>query len=183
MVDVADVEFLRMSFEDYWDLPSQPSAEYVDGEVVVSPPASYRHQRICVRLVLALSEVVQEPLEVVTEAGWRLPGPRVRIRIPDVMVVCSAPDGILVTEPPLVAVEVVSGNRADDLVRKSTEYLEAGLGQYWVVDPRDRTIDIFQRTDSGWESLAHLDNRHDVAEVPIGPAHLTLSLRHLLGSS
>ena len=61
---------------------------------------------------------------------------------PDLIVLADVPPGDVVTTEPLVVVEVLSSNRSDDLVRKSTEYLAAGAGQYWIVDPRDRVMDV-----------------------------------------
>lgn len=183
MTNLAAPEIQPMSFEEYWALPEELRAEFVDGEAIVSPPPSYAHQRICGRLYTVLDQVVSEPLEVVLAAGWRLPGLRDQVRIPDVMVVRSAPTGLLVTEPPLVVVEVLSSHRRDDLVRKSTAYLQAGVGQYWTVDSRDRTIDVFENTSHGWQPLAHLDDRHPEAMVTVAGSAVALSVPDLLGTA
>lgn len=117
-----------LSWPDYLALPDELRAEYVDGRVVVNPPASYVHQKICHRLVTAFGAVLSAPCDVVSAAGWQV-GPQ-HVRVPDVMIVDQAPEGPLVTRTPWVCVEVLSTNRSDDLVRTSTEYLEADVAQY-----------------------------------------------------
>lgn len=180
MAEPAAVVQRRMSFADYLDLPDELRAEYVDGEAIMGPPPTYEHQQICQRVVTLLNAEVAEPLVVVAAAGWHLSEDR--IRIPDVMVLRQAPAGPLVTEAPLVTVEVLSTNRSEDLVRKSTEYLEAGVGQYWIVDPRDRVIDVFENTDHGWHQLAHVTDEHPDATVTVhDTAQVRLQLPNVIG--
>jgi Uma2 family endonuclease len=50
---------------------------------------------------------------------------------------------------PLVAVEVLSSNRHHDLVRKFGKYAAAGLPQYWVVDPEQETVTVFEAIGTG----------------------------------
>ncbi len=180
MAQVAAAFGEPMPYEDYLDLPDELRAEYVDGRALVSPPPSVDHQRICLRLARVLDDVVEAPAEVILAAGWHLPHGR-SLRIPDVMVVRDRVDGPLVTQPPLLVIEVLSSNRRDDLVRKSTAYLEAGLDQYWIVDPRDRAMDIFARRSSGWEPVVSLDDRHPQGTVTLpGGGSLDLDLGELL---
>lgn len=166
----------RMTWEQYWDLPDDLRAEYSDGEVLVNPPPSVQHQQICRRLANLLD--AQLPGAVVVEgAGWKLSGNEPRLRIPDVVVLREQPAGDVVTEAPLVAVEVLSTNRDADLVRKAVEYLDAGAGQYWIVDPRDREVAVFGAAEGGWEQLAKLTDQNPEATVdvaPFGAARLTI---------
>jgi Uma2 family endonuclease len=49
-------------------------------------------------------------------------------------------------------VEVLSGNRADDLVVKATKYAAGGLTDYWVVDPRDHIVETFALAGDAYRS-------------------------------
>ena len=45
-------------------------------------------------------------------------------------------DKIQMTEPPLLVVEILSPKQSlDDLTRKAYDYLEAGVGSCWIVQP------------------------------------------------
>lgn len=81
-----------------------------------------------------------------------------------------------------MAVEVSSTNRSNDLVRKAIEYRDAGAGQYWIVDTRDRVVDVFVRGGDGWDQAATIDEQTPAATVdvpPFGP--VTLVLDAILG--
>ncbi len=171
-----------MSWEQFLELPGDARAEYVDGKALVNPPPTYGHQKVCLRLRDILTAQLGAAATVAVAVGWLFPGDRPRLRIPDLMVLDSEPAGDLVTEAPPVVVEVLSTNRVDDLVRKSTEYLDAGAAQYWIIDPRDRVMDVFRRTAGGWDRAAHLSDHAPEATVATPPfGDIALSLTDILG--
>lgn len=43
-----------------------------------------------------------------------------------------------------LVMEVLSGDRNRDLVKKRAEYAQAGISEYWIVDPRDEQITVLQ---------------------------------------
>jgi Uma2 family endonuclease len=169
-----------MSWEQYWELSEELRAEYSDGRAFVNPPAVFRHQDICFRLHTAI--VRDLPAAVVASAvGWRLVVDPPRLRIPDLMILSETP-GDVVSDAPLVAVEVLSTNRNTDLIRKATEYLAAGAGQYWIVDPRDEVIECFAQDNSGWRSFARLTRDEPLATVIVAPlGSVELDLAEVLG--
>lgn len=80
-----------------------------------------------------------------------------------------------------MVVEVLSTDRSNDLVRKAIEYRDAGAGQYWIVDPRDRVVDVFVRGGAGWAQAATLDGQTRTATVDVPPfGQVTLSLTEIL---
>ena len=126
---------------EYLALPeSTQRMELVDGEVIVAPSPSFWHQEILGRIVAALRAwasqqatpptVVQAPLDVRFAAG--------RILQPDAMVFLT-PLGREIATPldvvPELCVEVLSAQRAYDRVTKRYLYSEAGVVEYWIVDP------------------------------------------------
>ena len=62
------LQYLRMSWEEYLELPERPRAEWVDGEVVVSPFGSATHGAICANVVFALKTALPS-VTVMTETG------------------------------------------------------------------------------------------------------------------
>jgi len=170
----------RMSWDDYWELPEELHAEYVDGAAYVSPGPGYTHQKISIRL-LDLLRAQLPGAEVIVAAGWTGVVPRTWLRIPDVAVLARPPDGELITEAPVIAIEVLSSNRSDDRVRKYAEYFDAGAQQYWIVDPRDREVEVFSRGAGGWDSLARLTEEAPESTVATSLGDVTLALAAILG--
>ena len=176
-----EITRLRMSWEDFLALPDHPRNEWVDGEVLVMSPASAGHGAISARLAGLLATTLPD-LTILVEAGVSLP--RNRLRAPDVTAVAHLPDGKWVSEPPVLVIEVLSpSTRAEDTIRKSMEYAEGGIGQYWIVDPDLRAIDVLVNHDGAWEVFAHLDDAHPSAEIGV-PDHGTvrLDLAEILGA-
>ncbi len=172
-----DVIGIPMSFDDFFRLPDDVRAEYTDGRAFVSPPPTYAHQKICMLLRDVLTSQLRGTATVAVGVGWLIPGNIRRVRIPDLMVLDAEPGDDVVTTVPLVVVEVLSTNRSSDIVLKSNEYLAAGAGQYWIVDPRDRAVDVFARGASGWDHLARLTEADPDTVVSIpgsGPVALSL---------
>lgn len=160
-----DLRRSRMSWDDYLALPEDVRAEWVDGEVVVSPPVGPDHGTA----VIALGSILcahLPALRVMTEVGVRLP--HNRLRSPDLTVVRSRPTGVVVTDAPVLVVEVLSpGTRREDTIRKPPEYAAAGIGQYWVVDPEQSYLDVYTNVDGTWADLLHLDDEHPTGEVAV----------------
>ena len=181
MVTITDdgIVGVPMSWEDYLDLPDDTRAEYADGFVYVSPSPTYGHQWICRQLSEVL-RVAFPSADVIIAAGWTSTAARRWLRVPDVSVLRAAPHGDHITDPPVIAVEVMSSNRSDDRVRKYAEYFEAGAEQYWIVDPRDRAIDVFGRGPGGWDSLARLTDAVPDAVVTTSLGDVVLSLATVL---
>ena len=56
--------------------------------------------------------------------------------------------------PPDLAVEVISPNtRLTDRRDKFSEYAQAGVQEYWLVDPGDRTVEVFTLQAGTYELL------------------------------
>lgn len=130
-----------VSEEEFLSLPeSVDRTELLDGEVIVAPSPSFRHQELVGRIAFALREwtrgqsqpvtVGQSPLDVRFAPG--------RILQPDAFVILGRipidHEGPLDVVP-VLCVEVLSGNRVYDRVTKRLIYAEAGVREYWIVDP------------------------------------------------
>jgi Uma2 family endonuclease len=80
--------------------------------------------------------------------------------------------------PPLV-VEVVSTNRATDLVVKVQKYARAGAPRYWIVDLQSRTLLSLVLVNGVYEVAAQLDDDNPVADLDCGLAAVHVDLGSL----
>lgn len=138
------------SVEEYLALDTNYLVEFSDGYVEVLPMPTDKHQAIVAYLFLALVAFARKTGGTVRFAPLRVrlwPG---KFREPD-LVFMSAEHGDRrhnqYWEGADLVVEVVSGSEDDrqrDLVTKRREYAQAGIPEYWIVDPRQELITVLQ---------------------------------------
>lgn len=180
-MSLTSVERRRMSLDDFLALPDDVRAEYVDGEAIMTPPATWSHQSVAFKVALSLESALTDVV-IAPEAGVRT-HPQ-RFRIADVAVAETMPDGRFTEAPPLVVVEVLSpSTRSEDTVRKSHEYAAVGVGQYWIVDREAGSLTVFANNGSGWDVLLELDETHPQGSVDVGDhGSVDLDLVRILAS-
>lgn len=140
-----------LTIEEFERLPEDGSrSELVRGRVVREPPAGMDHGRLASHLVFLLTDFVRRTGvgQVFTaDTGFVLFQDPPTVRAPDVAFVArdrlpppaeSAGFGRLA---PDLAIEIVSpSNTTAGILEKVEDYLKAGAGLVWVVEPRRRSI-------------------------------------------
>lgn len=141
--------------EDYWKLPEGQRAELIDGKLYSMAPPSFRHQKLVSQLTRIIGNHIEEnggKCEVIPAPfAVNLTADDEKWVEPDISVICDrdklsdrgcegAPDFII---------EVVSpGSRRMDYAVKVNLYADAGVREYWIVDPmKDRTTVYFFEED------------------------------------
>ncbi len=133
-----------LTVKDYTalDEPAGMRYELSNGELIVTPSASHFHNKICDRFVARFyaSPQLEKFGEMTSETDMKLVGDVVRR--PDVAFIRKGRlEGVDVDQSPLpvapdLAIEIVSKNdRADDLMLKVSQYLEAGAKAVWLMYP------------------------------------------------
>ena len=135
----------RWTLEEVHSLPDDGNKyELVRGELFVTPPPSYEHETIAARLTDILGPFVRKQglgLVYRPRAVLRFEGSEVE---PDLMVRARHrdPKGSWDNAPvPILIVEIISGStRRRDHGPKRDLYVDAGVAEYWIIDPERRTI-------------------------------------------
>jgi Uma2 family endonuclease len=171
-----------VSEEEYLALPeSNQPMELIDGEVMLSPSPELRHQRIVTRMVVSLERwveaeraevtVTQSPLDVRLGPG-RIVQPDVMVFMPPLPVGTPIP----IDQIPTICIEVLSRNTTYDRVTKRYLYAEAGVREYWVVDP----VGAVERRTGEW--LRNLELCEERLTTPLLPG-FSLELRDIFTHS
>lgn len=146
-VDLAPLQGLWTE-QQYLRLTEQTNhlIEFTDGYIEVLPMPTSRHQTILLLLYERFKTAVQPTGGKVLVAPLRLrlrPG---KFREPDILLLRSAGDPRYQDAFWLGAdlvVEVVSPDRPErDTEEKVRDYAEAGIPEYWIVNPRDETVTV-----------------------------------------
>ena len=176
-IDLSTEQRIPMTYEEFLDFAADKHAEWVNGEAIVFMPPNTIHQRI----VLFLSSLMlyfarsRNLGEVLAAPFTMLVSPDAPAREPDILFVARDHLDRLTPQrlegPADLIVEVVSDSSvARDRADKFYEYQEAGVQEYWIIDPRPgkERVDFYQLQADGRYQAALPDEqgRYHAAVLP-----------------
>ena len=133
--------------EFFWLNGDEGLIELADGCLKFLPSTTKSHQRAAGFLCRRIFEAVDERKRGTTYLlGYRVQTGEASFREPDVICILSRnldKAGEQYASAADLVVEVVSDDDPDrDLVEKRAEYAAAGIPEYWIADPRDRSLTV-----------------------------------------
>lgn len=142
------------TLEDYYALPEDQRVELIDGVFYEMLAPSYVHQRISMEVSFQLHMFVQNnhgkcrvftaPFDVQLDCDDRT------MVEPDVLVICNesrkrrfgcfgAPDLVM---------EILSSSTSKkDLTIKLHKYMNAGVKEYWIINPKEKQVLVYENQD------------------------------------
>lgn len=144
------------TLDDVWSFPNDGlRREIVDGVLYVSPQPRIRHQRVVLRLIVALAGwVAQRGGDVFAGANVDL-APDVHLE-PDVVVTVSRrprDEDLGVTWPPDLVAEVSSpSTRRYDMTVKRAALERWGVPEYWFVDIERDEVFVYRLSAEGYDA-------------------------------
>ena len=136
--------------KDYYDLPDDQRVELIDGVIYDMSAPYYIHQLIITNIVYQLMDyadrsshdcdVLAFPLDVQLDCDDRT------MVQPDIVILCDQKKNTnrCIYGAPDFVLEVLSpSTRRKDLVLKLNKYMNAGVREYWIVDPDDCTVTVY----------------------------------------
>ena len=152
-------DLLVRNEDDFWRLPGDGLWEVVAGTAILLPPNENEHSYIAGRLTLLLGHQVD-----LKGRGYVIPTPNVRIprlpesagefrsRVPDLVVSTHKPrHNFPEGHPPELAIEILSTRLGNvERTEKIGDYARAGIGEYWIVNPFDRVVEVYLLHDGNY---------------------------------
>ncbi|MBQ9062062.1 MAG: Uma2 family endonuclease [Eubacterium sp.] len=135
--------------EDYYALRGERRVELIDGWIYDMANPGFTHQRIYFLVAMQLENCIREHAKdcvMIPDFGIRLDRDDKTMVEPDIVVLCdsSSLNNRYYDGAPDLAVEVLSpSTRAYDLLRKRYKYQNAGVREYWVIDPQKQEVLVF----------------------------------------
>lgn len=147
---------------DYYNIPEDVRSELIDGIIYYQTAPSRVHQKI----LMSVSKTIANYIDSKGGDCEVYPAPfAVKLREdgktivePDISVICDrdkltdqgctgAPDWII---------EIVSpGNSSHDYIRKLNLYADAGVREYWIVNPMKHTIYVYHLEETKFETTPY----------------------------
>ena len=166
------------TYEDLFSLPDEGKRyEIIEGELYEMPSPNLVHATVIANLIALLIPLVTKlggrwftaPLDVFFEGANPVQ--------PDIVVILPGWSGNLprrgIEGAPDLIIEVLSpSNRGHDLLTKRSLYAQAGVREYWMVDPEARTIEILTLD----RDALHLVSAASGSDTPLSPLLGTLAI-------
>ena len=136
------------TIEDYYALPDEPRMELIDGVLYAMGAPTRTHQEIAVELVVAFRNYIKgkggkcrayvAPYDVQLDCDDKT------MVQPDVMIICDRNklrnEKNVYGNPDFIAEVLSPSSRKKDTQIKSRKYKNAGVREYWTIDPMRRRI-------------------------------------------
>jgi Uma2 family endonuclease len=128
-----------ISLEEYMATSYRPDREYIDGEVRERNMGKWDHARLQA-LLTSWFESQESSWGVMVATEWRTKVAATRVRIPDLVLVADGPQPDVLTDPPVLIVEILSPDDSyADTQERAADYRKMGVGTVWIIDPKTRT--------------------------------------------
>lgn len=158
------------TLEDYRRLPDDVRAELIDGELIFLEAPSFTHQEMITELLVEIKmfirshkgtcRVLPSPLDVQLDCDDRT------MVQPDVVIVCDRDkiiDRCIYGAPDLVIEVLSKSTRKKDTVIKLNKYMNAGVREYWMIDPAYKKVIVYDFERDNYPAIYGFD-----AKVPVG---------------
>ena len=176
---------IKFTVNDYMTTPDDKRCQLLDGELIVAPSPTSRHQSIIGQLFVALNRFIAEnelgrtwvaPLDVVLS--------NYDVAQPDILFVSNERSGIImeanIQGAPDLAVEILSPSTAQyDRGYKRTLYGRHGVREYWLADPDAETVEVLTESAEGLV-LGDTYRRGDTLTSPL-LSGLAIELEQIFG--
>ncbi len=169
----------RYTVDDIYNLPEGIRAELIDGEMYMMAAPGTRHQEISGFLYANIYNYIRaqrgDCKAFPAPFAVFLNNDNKTYVEPDISVICdkSKLDGRGCNGAPDWVIEIVSpGSRSMDYLKKLVKYMNAGVREYWIVDPENNRVMVYSFEKNGDLGIYSFDD-----EIPVGIYDGELKLR------
>lgn len=178
----------KISFEEFLeiDTKSDELMEYIDGEIYLQASPNTNHQRISRKLSTFFDmhfrgqqcEPFTAPFDIILASEIKRSRNKV---IPDISVICDTSglnDKNYIGVPDLI-VEILSPSTAwVDISKKLELYQSFGVKEYWIISPKNSTIQLFNLNEQGFYDEPTIYYKNDTVVSNLF-RHLTVELKEV----
>lgn len=151
-------EYRALEFEDTDNF----QYELLNGEVAKKASPTVQHQRISMRLIAALlrylsdhpvGEIFHAPLDVVL-SDINSPQPDVIFIRNEQRHIIDEQEQVIMGVPDLLVEIISTGSIKRDRIEKKDMYEQFGVPEFWLVDPNNRSVEVYQLLEDRYKVFA-----------------------------
>lgn len=167
----------KVSYEEFMDIyeKSELRMEYINGQIILLGSPSFEHQKISGYLHIIFSRFLKGNRCKVVYAPFDVYFYKPEIKDPDIcqpdlLIACDIEDNINEKDrymgTPALVVEILSpSTRSKDMVIKLNTYMLSGVKEFWLVDPKQKTIIIYAFKDLQIDSFNIYKNNESAVSL------------------
>lgn len=171
------------TLEDYYTLPDDRRAELIDGVIYDMGSPSFVHQDVAGEVYSAIKEYIRSKggdcLPMFAPVDVRLDCDDRTMVQPDVLILCDRSKickwGIM--GAPDFCLEIVSESTGrKDYIKKLQKYTDAGVKEYWIIDPFRRLLVSYHWKD---DYVPHIQPLQGMAGLALYDGELQIDLNKI----
>lgn len=158
------------TIDDLYALPEDYRAELIDGVIYDMAAPKNTHQTIAGEIFLQLKTYIKSHkgscVSFPSPVNVQLDCDNKTLLEPDVVVLCDRSKLLerYIYGAPDFVIEILSpSNRKKDMILKLNKYMNAGVREYWMVDPDNRRILVYDFAADNYPVIYGFDS-----EIPVG---------------
>jgi Uma2 family endonuclease len=129
----------HIPLSEYLETSYRPDREYVDGELRERNVGKWEHARLMALFAGWLGNHERE-WGVIGATAQRVQVSPDRVRVPDLVVLKAGAQPDVLTDPPLLIIEILSPNDTySDTQERAQDYRDMGVQTVWIINPKTRT--------------------------------------------
>jgi len=129
----------HIPLSEYLETSYRPDCEYVDGEIRERNVGKWEHARIQL-LLAAWFHLHEREWGITGSTEQRIQVSSNRVRVPDLAFMSAGPQPDVLTDPPLLIIEILSPDDSySDTQERAQDYRAMGVETVWIIDPKTRT--------------------------------------------
>ena len=171
------------TLEKFYEITEGRRAELIDGEIYYLSSPSTKHQMILGALWRALDEYIANRngtcIPFMAPCDIKLKKEKNEIFQPDIFVVCDLnqiQEKYILGAPDLI-VEILSlTTRTRDMSLKLNKYVQAGVREYWIVDPENERVVVYLQEE---QLSMRIYGFHDRIPVSIFDGHCLIDFEKI----
>lgn len=158
------------TLEDYYTMPEDRRVELIEGVIYDMAAPSFVHQHLLGKLFTQISSFIESKngdcLPMMAPVDVRLDCDDRTMVQPDILILCDRSKickwGIM--GAPDFCLEIVSeSTRRKDYIKKLQKYVDAGVREYWILDPERRVLVTYDWRDDFTAHMVPLQGKSGLA--------------------